>query len=289
MPIKRQLVSLAFLAGCLAAHAQFDTARRTGGFRLGVQAWSFTRFTTMEAIQKVSEAGGTNIELFPGQRLGKDYPGVVIGPDMDAASMSVLRNQLSKYSVNVVAYGVAGIDTDENSARKLFAWAKSLGIGIINTESTGSIDTIDKMVKEFDMRVGFHDHPRTSDPKYRMWDPNYILEVVRNHDRRIGSCADTGHWVRSGIKPVEALRILKGRVMSCHLKDLNQFSPDGHDVPYGGGVSDVPDILRELRRQGFAGTVSVEYEYNMDNSLTEVAECLAYVRGFIDGSVGRLN
>jgi sugar phosphate isomerase/epimerase len=286
MSPKRPLALIAFVAACLSAQAQIATAHRTGGFVLGVQAWSFSHFTTMEAIQKASEAGATNIELFPGQPLGKEYPGVAIGPGMDEASMSALRNQLAKYGVRVVAYGVTGIDTDENSARKLFAWAKSLGIGIINTESTGSIDTIDKMVKEFDLRVGFHDHPRTADPKYRMWDPNYILEVVKNHDRRIGSCADTGHWVRSGIKPVDALRILKGRVMSCHLKDLNEFSPAGHDVPYGAGVSDVPEILRELRRQGFAGSVSVEYEYNMDSSLPEVAQCLAYVRGFFDGSRG---
>lgn len=237
----------------------------------------------MEAIEKVAAAGGTNIELFPGQALGTEFPGVGIGPDMGPAATEALKRQLAKYGVSVVAYGVTGIDKNEAGARKLFAWAKSLGIGILNTESADAIDTMDKMVKEFDIRVGFHDHPRTNDPNYKMWDPTYIRQLVQNHDRRIGSCADTGHWVRSGIKPIDALRILRGRVMSCHLKDLNEFSAGGHDVPFGTGVSDVPGILDELHRQRFSGSVSVEYEYHMDNSLNEVAQCIGFARGFLVG------
>ena len=283
MPINRLLAPVAALFCLLPAHAQIATAHRTGGALLGVQAWTFTRFTAMDAIEKVSTAGGTNIELFPGQALGTDFPGVGVGPDMDQAATDALRRQLTKFGVSAVAYGVTGIDKDEAGARKLFAWAKSLGIGIIDTESTDSIDTIDKMVKEFDIRVGFHNHPRTSDPNYKVWNPNYILQLVKNHDRRIGSCADIGHWVRSGVKPLEALRILKGRIMGCHLKDLSEFSANGHDVPYGSGVSGIAEILDELHRQGYGGTLSVEYEYHMDNSLPEVAQCLGFVRGYFAG------
>ena len=105
-----------------------------------------------------------------------------------------------------------------------------------------------------------------------MWDPNYVLSVVKDRDKRIGSCADTGHWVRSGIKPVDALRILKGRIISSHLKDLNEMTPGAHDVPFGTGVSDVPAILEELKKQGFDGNISIEYEYQMDNSMPMVAQ-----------------
>ena len=84
-------------------------------------------------------------------------------------------------------------------------------------------------------------------------------------------------------RPLGALRH-QGRVVSCHLKDLNEFSANGHDVPYGTGVSQVPAILDELRRQGFQGSVSVEYEFHMDNSLPEVAQCLGFVRGYFAGN-----
>jgi sugar phosphate isomerase/epimerase len=280
----RFLTPLLFIAYSTSfAPAQVETAHRTGGMLLGVQAWSFSRFTTMEAIEKAAAAGAKNIELYPGQPLGGDFPGVTIGPDMGQAATDALRSQLKKYGVNVVAYGVVGIDKNEAGARKLFAWAKSLGIGTLNTESADAIETMDKMVKEFDINVGFHDHPKTSNPSYRMWDPNYVYQLVKNHDKRIGSCADTGHWVRSGIKPVDALHILHGRVVGCHLKDLNVFSPDGHDVPAGTGVSDVKAILDELHREGYRGPVSIEYEFNMDASLPEVAQCIGFVAGYCAG------
>jgi sugar phosphate isomerase/epimerase len=74
--------------------------------------------------------------------------------------------------------------------------------------------------------------------------------------------------------------LTRGRIISSHLKDLNEFSPRGHDVPAGTGVSDVPAILEELRRQGFNGNISIEYEYNMQNSMPEVAQSIGFVRGY---------
>ncbi len=34
------------------------------------------------------------------------------------------------------------------------------------------------------------------------------FELVKDRDMRIGACADTGHWVRSGLNPVDCLKIL---------------------------------------------------------------------------------
>jgi len=51
------------------------------------------------------------------------------------------------------------------------------------------------------------------------------LSVVKDRDPRIGACADTGHWVRSGLKPLECLKILQGHIMSVHLHDESEMSP----------------------------------------------------------------
>jgi sugar phosphate isomerase/epimerase len=249
-------------------------------FKMSVQAWTFNRFSAFEAIEKTSAAGASNIELYPGQKIEPSKEGG-IGPDMTAAQLSALKAQLSKFKVQPVAFGVTGIDKDYNKARPLFLWAKSLGISIINTESTESLDTIEKLVKEFDIKVGFHNHPRQEkNPNYKVWNPEYIYSIVKDRDVRIGACADTGHWVRSGIKPVDALKVLKGRVVSSHLKDLDVFKPEGHDMPYGKGVSDISGILKMYDRMKLEGSVSVEYEFNWDNNLSEVAQCIGFVRGF---------
>ena len=228
-----------------------------------------------------SQAGSPNIEMFPGQTLSKDDPQVKVGPDMGPGNTDKLKGILAKHNIRAVAYGVTGISKDVAEARKLFSWAKGIGIQVINTESTESMDTIEAMVKEFDMKVGFHNHPRqTNNPNYKVWDPQYVYDLVKNRDRRIGSCADTGHWVRSGIKPVDAIRALRGRIVSSHLKDLHEFKPSGHDMPYGQGVSDIKGILEEYRKIKMTGPVSVEYEHNWDANVPDVAQCIGFMRAF---------
>ena len=55
------------------------------------------------------------------------------------------------------------------------------------------------------------------------------------------------------------------------------MGPGGHDVPFGAGVSDMPALLIELKAQGFAGNISIEYEYNWDNNVPEVTKCIEFV------------
>ena len=254
---------------------------KAGGFFIGCQAYTFNHFTVFEAIEKTADAGGKVIEFYPGQKLSKEEPGVVWDHNASAETIQKVKDKLAHHKVRAVNYGVVGIPKDEEEARKLFKFAQAIGLRAITTESVDAIDTIEKMVKEYDIMVGFHDHPkRPNDPNYRMWDPDYILSIVKDRDPRIGSCADTGHWVRSHLKPVDCLRILKGRIISSHLKDLNEMGLNAHDVPYGTGVSDIPGILQELRDQGFAGNISIEYEYHWENSTAEVAQCIGFVRGY---------
>src|SRR6266403_3859372 len=281
-------LGLVFTAATLAAinplHAEnkIPDEYKTGGFFIGCQAYTFNHFTVFEAIQKTSEAGGKVIEFYPGQKLSKEEANVSWSHSSSLETIQKVKDKLAEYKIKAVNYGVVEIPKDEAEARKLFEFAKTMGLRAITTESVEAIDTIEKMVKEYDIMVGFHDHPKRPDnPGYRMWDPNYIHSVVKDRDPRIGACADTGHWVRSGLKPVECLRILKGRIISSHLKDLNEFGKlDAHDLPYGTGVSDVTAILDELERQHFEGNISVEYEHNWENSVPDVAQCIGFVRGY---------
>ncbi|HEX3799425.1 MAG TPA: sugar phosphate isomerase/epimerase [Verrucomicrobiae bacterium] len=275
------LCSIMALAFTLHAENKIPDDCKSGGFFIGCQAYTFNRFTVFEAIEKTAAAGGKVIEFYPGQSLSPAEPNVKWDHNASPDTIQKVKDQLAKYHVKAVNYGVVGIPKDPAGARKIFEFAKTMGLRAVTTESVDAIDTFEPLVKEYDIMVGFHDHPkRNNDPNYRMWDPNYILSVVQGRDSRIGACADTGHWVRSNLNPVDCLRILKGHIISSHLKDLNQMGPGAHDLPYGTGVSDVPAILEELRAQGFTGNISIEYEYDWDHSLPEVAQCIGFVRGY---------
>ncbi|HWE02096.1 MAG TPA: sugar phosphate isomerase/epimerase [Tepidisphaeraceae bacterium] len=261
---------------------------KTNGFAIGCQAWSFNHFTVLEAIEKTNEVGGKIIEFYPGQRLRKDQPAVTFSHHSPDAVIEQVQEQLKKYNIRAVAYGVVGpggktLEDRKAEWKQIFEFGKKLGLRSITSEPHAEdMDYIESLVKEYDICLGIHDHPkRDKDPNYKFWDPNYVLSLVKGRDKRMGSCADTGHWVRSGIKPVDAMKILEGRIISSHLKDLNQFGePHGHDVPYGQGVSDVKGILDELKRQNFNGNISIEYEYHQENPMPEIEKCIEYVRNY---------
>ena len=275
-------LSCARFAACVSA-TPIPTNCLTGGLALGCQAWTFKEFSVMEAIDKTAAAGGKVIEFYPGQKFSVEKPDLKFDHNATEEMISTVKARLEKDGIRAVNYGVVPIPKDEASARKIFEFVKKFELYGINTESVDSIDTIEKLVKEYDIHVGFHNHPRRpNDGKYKMWDPNYILSVVKDRDARIGSCSDVGHWVRSGLNPVDCLKLLEGRIISAHLKDLNEQSSKAHDVPFGKGISDMAGILTELKRQKFAGNASIEYEYNWKDSVTDVAQCVGFVRGFTE-------
>jgi sugar phosphate isomerase/epimerase len=254
---------------------------KIGGFALGCQAWTFRDFTVFEAIDKTAAAGGRIIEFYPGQKLGPDKPGVAFNHNSSDDSISAVARRLRERGIRAVNYGVVGVPNDEPGARKLFAFAKKLGLYAITTESVGSVELIEKLVKEHDVRAGFHNHPRRpADAGYQLWDPYYVLSLVQDRDPRVGAAADVGHWARSGLDPVACLKILEDRLISAHLKDVNGKSLDAHDVPFGTGICNFPGILTELKRQKFAGALSIEHEYNWADNVVDVAQCIGFVRGF---------
>lgn len=266
----------------LFAENEIPAESRQGSFAVGCQAWTFRMYSALEAVEKTAQCGGKVIEFFPGQKFSTNRPDWKLDHNASEEMLAQLKAQLEKHHIRAVNYGVVNIPADEAEARKIFAFAKKLNLYAITTESEKSLDVIEKLVKEFDIRVGIHEHAkRPNDASYKLWDPNYVAGLIKDRDLRIGACADTGHWVRSGLKPVECLQALRGRVISVHLKDLVEFGKvEAHDVPFGTGVSDIPAILNELKDMGFNGNVSVEYEYNWETSMPDVSLCVGYVRGY---------
>ena len=243
------------------------------GWRLGCQAYSFNRFTFFEAIDKVASLGLHYIEAYPGQKLSQQKPEVKFGEDLPAEIRQEVNSKLAQAGVKLVCYGVVGLPKDQQACRRVFEFAKQMGIETIVSEPPAdAFELIDALATEYQINVAIHNHPRPS----HYWNPDTVLEVCKGRSQRIGACADTGHWMRSGINPVDALRKLKGRIISFHFKDLNQYGPLAHDVPWGTGKGDIRAVLKEVYAQRFQGVFSVEYEHNWLNSLPEIAQCVEF-------------
>jgi sugar phosphate isomerase/epimerase len=252
--------------------------------KMGCQAYTFNQFPVFEAIELCAKSGAKVIEFYPGQRLGGNLQGA-LDQNSPKSVIKAVQDACSANGVRPVAFGVAGLGKVEADNRKLFEFVKALGAETITTEPDASaMDLIEKLAVEYNIKVAIHNHPGSpSNPNYKYWDPKYVLSLVQGRSPLLGACADTGHWVRSNIKPVDAMRILKGRLLGSHLKDLNKFGPGATDVPYGDGVSDIAAILDEFAKQKFTGHFSVEYEINGRGPVEAVGQCIGYARGYCAG------
>jgi len=269
---------LMFLSSCNPAPIRREpTAQlvRDDGWRLGIQAWSFNRFTFYEAVDKTASLGLGWIEAYPhGQKLSKDKPNIIFGHEMPAQIREEVKQKLKDAGVKLASYGVTNLPNDEAKCRKVFDFAKEMGIETIVSEPPEeAFDMLDKLCQEYKISVAIHNHAKPT----HYWNPDTVLKVCKGRSKWIGACADTGHWMRSGINPVEALKKLEGRIISLHLKDLNEFGNlKAHDVPWGTGKADIKAILAELARQNFKGVFSIEYEYNWENSIPDIRQCVTY-------------
>lgn len=254
---------------------------RIGGMGIGLQAYTFNRFSVMEAIEKTAKAGGKLIEFYPGQRLHPDGD-VAFNHFSSDEDIEKVKAKLDEHDIMAINYGVVGL-SDEEESHKVFQFANTMGIQVVTSEPTmEDMDRLEGLVKEYDVMLAIHNHPaRPDNPDYRVWDPEYVLSMVDGRDSRMGACADVGHWARSGIVPVEGLKILEGRIVSLHMADVDQLSRDGEDVVHGYGVANMGGVLDELQKQNFGGHISLEYETNWDDNVADVAQNIGYIHGWI--------
>jgi sugar phosphate isomerase/epimerase len=249
---------------------------RQNGWFIGAQAYTFKEFGAFQAIAKTKVAGGNIIEFYPGQILkpgSKDK----VSHTMSDSALAELQAECDRVGVRPLNYGVVKAK-DGEEVQEIMAFAKKMQLYSVCTESTELIADWEAAAKKYDICVAFHEHGGSMDkPDYKVWNPLYILGVVESRDHRVGACADLGHWCTSNLKPIDCLRILKGRIISVHLKDKAAFG-NAPVVVAGQGVVDVAACLDELKKQKFDGHISVEHENDWTNSVPQVRADIEYVK-----------
>ncbi len=247
-------------------------------FPFAVQCWTYREYTFFETLAKVKALGIECVQAYPGQALGSEIPGVKFDHNLKDEQIAVVQKKLNENGLRLVAYGVVGFPADEAGMRQVFDFARKLGIGTIVSEPEfDDWSLLDRLAREYHIRVAVHNH---AEPAKYAW-PETVLDHLRNCSEWIGACADTGHWLRTGVQPVEALQQLDGHILDVHLKDLNKFGNlKAVDVPFGQGRANVRDILAELTLQDYQGYLTIEHENPKEALKPESAilKGIAYVK-----------
>ena len=268
-----------YLAGAGAAASLVGTrnsmgqTRRSGvsqkaepPLKLGLASYTLRKFKLDETLAMTRRVGLKYI-CFKSMHL-----------ELDSTPAQIKAVVAKVKKAGLILYG-GGVIYMRNEAqvRQAFNYAKAAGMGmIVGVPAPELLPLVDKMVKQYDIRVAIHNHGPT-DKVYPV--PATAYEKIKDLDKRIGLCNDVGHTMRAGVDPSESVRKYADRLLDVHLKDVSAANAKGSAVEAGRGVIDIPKLVRTLIDIKYDGIASFEYEKDSDDPLAGLAESVGYVRG----------
>lgn len=267
---RRNFLQTTSLVAAMAACGGLPRAARAAddsGPKLGIQLYSLRGLKRDDALKAAAEIGFEQVEFYSG----------MLALNASDEEIAATKKQVADLGMSISAHGVNRFTKDATENRKIFEFAQKLGIPCISADpDLDSFDSLNDLVKEFDIRIAIHNHG----PGHRYNKAIDVLRVIESRDERIGACADLGHYIRSGQNAPEVIRLLKGRLYGIHLKDFAEMKDKTKGVILGKGHLNVEEVLTELQDAKFPanGALSLEYEENPQDPLADIRECYAVAK-----------
>lgn len=262
-----------FLASISSLYASsYLYSSQTRPVTLGLQSYTFRNFNLERTLQFMQKLGIQHAEFFNNH----------IPLNSSPEQLKTVHQLCSEYQVKPEAFGVQRFTKDIEHNRKLFDFARTLGIKVLSADpDPDSFDNLDKLCDEYKIAIAIHPHGPSGGKMHRWYSAEIIMKAVKDHHPLIGSCLDTGHLIRSAqmghhLDPAAEIRTMGARNFGIHLKDHDNQRKT--DVICGKGNLDVKSVFQALRDVNFKYMVSLEYEANPANPYDDVAACFEIMK-----------
>lgn len=244
------------------------TSTRPAPFRLGLASYTTRKFSLEQTLTICKRVGLDHLCL----------KSMHLPLDATAEKIAEAAQQIRSAGVALYGCGVVQMKT-EDEVQAAFAYAKAAGMRmIVGVPAPELLPLVQEKVQQYDIAVAVHNHG----PEDKVYPtPETAYEKIKDLDPRIGLCIDIGHTVRSGEDLPAVVERCADRLLDLHVKDVSSATREGKTVEIGRGVIDFLPFFRALRKVGFAGVVSFEYEKDGDDPLPGLAESVGYVRGVL--------
>lgn len=249
------------------------TFAKSSKFDIACQAYSYRDSTLEETLIALNKLGVRHIELFKKQKMSAT-DNREINFNMQESQLKEVKAMLKKYKIKPHSYGViSGYSTQQ--WEPIFKFAASLGVTTIVSEPQEQyLDLVDELCQKYKVKLAIHNHAK---PK-NYWNPQMAYDAVKGRSKYMGVCPDIGHWHRSGCDIVTGLRLLEGRLIEIHIKDVTKNDISGKTTILGDGVIDWDAVFMELRRQHFKGKLVMEHDTNWENPSPALMQNIRFIK-----------
>lgn len=250
-------------------------AIRATALKLGVASYSFAKLTVEEVIAALKQLEITGVSLYKAHAPWADGT-----PDECQAAV----RKFTDAGITATSTGMIELPNDEAVIRKALDNVRAAGLTTFCgwLKHPDSLPLVDKLVKEYDLKVAIHNHGPTEALATGM----DVWKVVQPYDRRIGLCLDVAHGFRAGENPAETIRHCRERLYEVHLRDTMVAGggmKDPQPAVVGHGLLDFRSIIAALLEVRYPYQAEFEYEKKEANRLPGLAESVGYVRGLLAG------
>lgn len=261
--------------GSESAAAQKQATLASGdpwhGFKVGVASYTLRKMPLDDAIKAIQRVGLQYVSI-------KDFH---LPLKSTKEERQAVAQKFKAAGITPLSCGNITMQNDEANVRQAFEYARDTGIPtIVCSPDPNSMPILDRMVKEFDIKLAIHNHG-PEDKKFPS--PYDVWKAIEKYDRRIGFCIDVGHTARAKVDPAECILRFRERLYDLHFKDINSTEPDGQTVEIGRGVLNLSSVLQALMKIKFSYLVSFEYEKDADDPLPGLSESVGYTKALLAG------
>lgn len=223
-------------------------------WKFGVALWTFHDVNFPQALDRIDSAALVYIEPNTFHSAGPDFKDSTI-MQLSMSGIDKLKSLIAQKGLKIESLYIVG-DSTIASWEKQFDIAKELGVQYVTTEPPLNMwNSIDSLAGAYGIKVAIHEHWKGVS---HYWDTDTTLMAIKDHPN-FYVCADLGHWPKSGVNPLEAVKKLNGHIIGVHFKDIAAYNDAGlKDVVTGKGVVDFPAIFQELKNQNFKGHIYIE-------------------------------
>jgi L-ribulose-5-phosphate 3-epimerase len=257
-----------------ASNPEADTVDSATNLTLGVALWTFHNVDFPESLKMADSAGLKLVEANTFHKTGKELNDSLLG-QLSPAGIDKLKGYAQQHGITIGSLYLGGGKTIADWKND-FEKAKQLGVRFVTAEPPVDMwDSIDSLAGAYGMMVAIHEHWKGVSA---YWHPDSVLAAIKGH-KNFGACPDLGHYPKSGINSLEAVKKLEGHIIGVHLKDIAAMNdPNLVDVRVGTGIVQFPEIFEELKRQKFDGYIYIERD-SVENP-SNVASVIEEVKYF---------
>jgi len=210
------------------------------GWRVGMPAASIKGLTFSEALARADAMSVTSVEASSTQITSPEVP-KPLDYRLQPGERAAVVYRMRELNQQILAYRIEEIGADATERRKVFEFAKAINVPLIITRAgTPNLAELDSLAEEFGILVAFGS---TGDPKA-------VLSALEGRGRRLGAAVDLGALLQEGIRPVDALSVVKDRLLAVRVADRSAVGAKGRAVPLGDGAGELGTFFEAMYRAG---------------------------------------